>query len=105
MKISADEHSNYYAYQRLLIFAAVTCMYEDVLAKASYSIKSEFIISFSNGSTVATNKLPPVEYPFQTTVHYLCNPQFETVTKGSGQNISCGSVGRWRPQLAGCISN
>ncbi|VDM20128.1 unnamed protein product [Hydatigera taeniaeformis] len=82
----------------------VTCMYEDVRVKKAYNIQPDFTISFANGTMQKWRKLKPVPYPYLTTIRYLCQEGYETVTKTPDQNISCGQIGRWRPQIYGCIS-
>lgn len=92
-----------YASHGLRLFAAVTCMYEEVLVKKDYNIEPNFTIQFANGTMETRSKLKPVPYPYMTTIRYLCKEGYETVTKKPDQNISCGSIGRWRPQIYGCI--
>ncbi|KAL5109371.1 hypothetical protein TcWFU_008815 [Taenia crassiceps] len=82
----------------------VTCMYEEVLLKKDYNIQPNFTIRFANGTMETGSKLKPVSYPYMTTIRYLCKEGYETVTRNLDQNISCGSIGRWRPQIYGCIT-
>ncbi|CDI98226.1 C type lectin domian containing protein [Echinococcus multilocularis] len=82
----------------------VTCMYEDVLVKGDYNIQANFTITFENGTKETRSKLKPVFYPYMTTIRYVCQEGYETVTKTPDQNITCGPVGRWRPQIYGCIT-
>uniref|UniRef100_A0A5K3F1N9 C-type lectin domain-containing protein n=1 Tax=Mesocestoides corti TaxID=53468 RepID=A0A5K3F1N9_MESCO len=81
----------------------VTCMYEKALIKSSHNIQPLFTIDYSNGTMDVTEKLKPIPYPYRTKIRYTCMAGYETVTKEPDQNISCGSIGRWRPQLSGCI--
>ncbi|KAH9284972.1 hypothetical protein ECG_03140 [Echinococcus granulosus] len=82
----------------------VTCMYEDVLVKGDYNIQANFTITFENGTKETRSKLKPVFYPYMTTIRYVCQEGYETVTKTPDQNITCGPVGRWTPQIYGCIT-
>ncbi|KAL5964213.1 hypothetical protein TSMEX_008051 [Taenia solium] len=82
----------------------VTCMYEEVLVKKDYNIQPNFTIQFANGTMETRSKLKPVPYPYMTTIRYLCKEGYETVTKKPDQNISCGPIGWWRPQICGCIT-
>ncbi|VDD81969.1 unnamed protein product [Mesocestoides corti] len=82
---------------------SVTCMYEKALIKSSHNIQPLFTIDYSNGTMDVTEKLKPIPYPYRTKIRYTCMAGYETVTKEPDQNISCGSIGRWRPQLSGCI--
>ena len=84
--------------------SAVTCMYEEALPKGSYNIKENFTIRYRNGSTDAKNKLDPILYPYLTNILYDCIDSYQTVTATPSQNITCGSFGRWTPQLSGCLS-
>lgn len=88
----------------LKFYLAVTCMYEDVLVKAQHNIKPEFTITYANGTVETLTKLPPVTYPYLSIVRYFCQEGFQTVTKTSDQNLTCGPIGRWAPQLSACIS-
>uniref|UniRef100_A0A0R3SU39 C-type lectin domain-containing protein n=1 Tax=Hymenolepis diminuta TaxID=6216 RepID=A0A0R3SU39_HYMDI len=83
----------------------VTCQYEHVLLKESYNIEPNFTIEYPNGTVSTLDKLEPIPYPYQTRIHYVCKKGYETVVKKPDQNITCGPIGRWLPQLAGCISN
>nr|VZI31693.1 unnamed protein product [Spirometra erinaceieuropaei] len=81
----------------------VTCMYEDVLMRIEDKFKPNFTITFANGTQYTTNKLQPREYPYETVIRYVCQEGFETVTKDPDQNITCGALGKWLPQLTSCL--
>ncbi|KAM3187268.1 hypothetical protein ACTXT7_002641 [Hymenolepis weldensis] len=80
----------------------VTCQYEHVLLKESYNIEPNFTIEYPDGTISTVDKLEPIPYPYQTRIYYACKKGYETVIKKFGQNITCGPIGRWLPQLAGC---
>lgn len=80
------------------------CSYEDAFLKAQYNIKTEFKIEFENGTWSNLTRLKAMPYPYKTIITYTCREGYETVTKTQEQILICGDVGKWIPQLTGCLS-
>ncbi|VDL99511.1 unnamed protein product [Schistocephalus solidus] len=83
--------------------APITCMYEDAQMKPKDKLQSNFTITFTNGTRYTLTKLQPREYPYKTVIRYVCQDGYETITRNSDQNITCGEMGKWRPQLTSCL--
>nr|CUU98309.1 hypothetical transcript [Hymenolepis microstoma] len=81
----------------------VTCQYEDVILKAQYNIEPYFNFTTTNGTSVNLTKLLAIRYPYQTKITYICKEGYETIRKTHDQVIVCGPIGRWIPQLTGCL--
>ncbi|KAM7535709.1 hypothetical protein Aperf_G00000093873 [Anoplocephala perfoliata] len=80
----------------------VECQYENALLKDQYNILENFTIDFENGTSLETNQLETVTYPYKATIRYVCKDGFETLTKKQDQNLTCGPLGKWVPQLKTC---
>ncbi|KAM7535131.1 hypothetical protein Aperf_G00000093883 [Anoplocephala perfoliata] len=79
------------------------CQYEEVLLKNQDNIIENFTIDFENGTSLVMNELKRLPYPYKTTIRYVCKNGFETVMRNPDQNITCGPLGKWVPQLTSCI--
>ncbi|KAM3187267.1 hypothetical protein ACTXT7_002640 [Hymenolepis weldensis] len=81
----------------------VTCQYEEILLKAHYNIEPYFTVTSENSTSINITKLRAMPYPYQTTITYNCKEGYETIRKTQDQAIVCGSIGKWKPQLTGCL--
>ncbi|VDO06260.1 unnamed protein product [Rodentolepis nana] len=81
----------------------VTCQYEGAILKSHYNIEPYFDFTSINGTSVNTTRLLATRYPYQTKITYTCKEGYETIRKTRNQTIVCGPIGRWIPQLTGCL--
>ncbi|KAM7535844.1 hypothetical protein Aperf_G00000093891 [Anoplocephala perfoliata] len=82
----------------------VQCLYEDALLKnQDNNIMENVTIEFNNGTSVTLKKIKSMPYPYKTVIRYVCKDGFESMTKMTDQNLTCGALGKWIPQLTNCI--
>ncbi|KAA3670270.1 uncharacterized protein DEA37_0003673, partial [Paragonimus westermani] len=60
---------------------------------------------FKNGTSDWKNvtKHEGLPYALQAELRFYCEDGYETVEQNAYLNITCGNLGRWVPQLIGCI--
>ncbi|KAF8569110.1 hypothetical protein P879_04578 [Paragonimus westermani] len=109
LKEDSQIEGKYYGYSGTVLpipsqCEATTCLYESAVMKPEHHMLPNFLIKNGTSDWKNVTKHEGLPYALQAELRFYCEDGYETVEQNAYLNITCGNLGRWVPQLIGCIA-